>query len=58
MSESGTEDKLPRGYLPIWSISQAPIAVGVVLLMQITYYATEVVGLSPALIGAILMGSN
>jgi sugar (glycoside-pentoside-hexuronide) transporter len=29
-----------------------------VLLMQITFYATEVLGLSPGLIGAILMGTK
>jgi GPH family glycoside/pentoside/hexuronide:cation symporter len=63
MSKESTENrdvsqKLPRGYLPIWSISQAPIAVGMLLLMQITFYATEVVGLNPALIGAILMGTK
>jgi GPH family glycoside/pentoside/hexuronide:cation symporter len=58
MSKGNSENKLPRGYLPIWSISQAPIAVGMLLLMQVTFYATEVVGLSPALVGAILMGTK
>jgi GPH family glycoside/pentoside/hexuronide:cation symporter len=58
MSKGNSENKLPRGYLPIWSISHAPISVSMVLLMQITFYATEVVGLSPALVGAILMGTK
>lgn len=57
-NKSGGKNKLPRGYLPIWSVSQAPIAVGMLLLMQVTFYATEVVGLSPALVGAILMGTK
>jgi hypothetical protein len=46
MSKGNNENKLPRGCLPIWSVSQAPIAVGMLLLMQVPFYATEVVGLT------------
>ncbi|GHV82447.1 hypothetical protein AGMMS49991_10050 [Spirochaetia bacterium] len=58
MAKPDNPNKLPRGYFPIWSISGASSAVGMILLMQITYYATEVVGLPPALVGAILMGTK
>jgi Na+/melibiose symporter-like transporter len=58
VSKDNSESKMPQGLLPIWSVSQAAVAASMVVLMQITFYATEVLGLSPGLIGAILMGTK
>ncbi len=52
------EQKLPRGFLPAWSSRGVALAINVVLLMQITYYATDVVGLSASLIGTLLLASK
>lgn len=51
-------EKLPRGFLPAWTTRGTALAINVVLLMQLTYYATDVVGLSAKLVGAIMLASK
>lgn len=57
---SGTKEgkKKNRGYVPAWCSRGISLAVNTVLLMQITYYATESVGLSAGLIGTLLLVSK
>ncbi|MDR1469662.1 MAG: MFS transporter [Spirochaetaceae bacterium] len=63
IQENGSSSKLSRGHLTAWHVlawnSRAvSVAISVVLLMQITYYSTEVVGLSAALVGTIFLVSK
>lgn len=48
------EGKLPFGTTPAWSSRSISVAVGIVLLGQVSFYATESVGLSAAIVGTIL----
>jgi GPH family glycoside/pentoside/hexuronide:cation symporter len=51
-------EKVPRGYTPAWISRALSLSVNVILLMQITYYATDFAGLSATLVGALLLGSK
>ena len=51
-------DKLPRGYIPAWASRAVSIAVNVVLIMQVSFYATDVLGMNPALVGALFLGAR
>lgn len=53
-----TSNKVPRGYIPAWTTRTVALAINFVLMMQITYYGTEVVGLSPGMIGTVLLASK
>jgi sugar (glycoside-pentoside-hexuronide) transporter len=53
-----TSNKVPRGYIPAWSTRTVALSFNFVLLMQITYYATDVVGLSAGMIGTLLLASK
>jgi GPH family glycoside/pentoside/hexuronide:cation symporter len=56
--ERKTKDRMPLYYVPAWSSRSVSYAVDVVILMQITYYATDVMGLSAGLIGTLLLASK
>lgn len=58
MSVAKDGRKKNRGYVPAWCSRGVSLAVNTVLLMQITYYATESVGLSAGLIGTLLLVSK
>ncbi len=58
MGKENQNEKLPRGYLLAWTSRGVSLAVNVVLLMQITYYATDVVGLSAGMVGTIFLLSK
>jgi GPH family glycoside/pentoside/hexuronide:cation symporter len=61
MSESEksmVKEKIPRGYLVAWSSRAVSLAVNIIFVMQLTYYATDFVGLSAGLVGALLLGSK
>jgi GPH family glycoside/pentoside/hexuronide:cation symporter len=53
-----SKDRLPFGITPLWSTRALSVAVYVVLLMQLTYYATEVLGLGAAVVGTVLLLSK
>lgn len=50
--------KLRKGFTPLWSSRGLSLGIGIMFLAQITYYATEVVGLSPGVVGTLLMASK
>lgn len=50
--------KLPFGFTPLWSSRSVSVAVSIVLLAQVTYYVTEVVGLSVGVAGTIFLVSK
>lgn len=51
-------NKLRFGTTPLWSSRSIALGVGIMFLGQITFYATEVVGLSAAVVGTLLMVSK
>jgi Na+/melibiose symporter-like transporter len=50
--------KLPRGFLPAWSTRSVSLAVSMVLLMQVVFFATETLRMDAAFIGALLLASR
>jgi GPH family glycoside/pentoside/hexuronide:cation symporter len=61
MSESvkkPIEDKMPAGYIPAWASRAFSLAVNFILLMQVTYFATDFVGLSAGLVGVLMLASR
>lgn len=52
------EHKLRFGFTPLWASRSIALGVGTMFLGQITYYSTEVVGLSAAVVGTLLMASK
>jgi GPH family glycoside/pentoside/hexuronide:cation symporter len=51
-------EKTPCGYTLAWASRALSLAVNFILLMQITYFATDFAGLSAGLVGALLLGSK
>jgi GPH family glycoside/pentoside/hexuronide:cation symporter len=47
-------EKLPRGYTLAWATRGLSLAVNVLFMMQVTYYATDFAGLGVALVGTLL----
>ena len=45
-------------FYPLWASKSVSVAMGGMLIIQFTYYATEYVGLSPAIVGIILLLSR
>lgn len=50
--------KLPRGYMAAWSTRGISLGVYMVLFMQITYFATESLGMDVSLVGILLLASR
>lgn len=51
-------EKLPRWLKWIWSMRGLAFSINTVLMLQITYYCTDILGLAPALVGTMLMASK
>ena len=54
----GTKTIGKKAYPWAWCARGVALAVNTILLMQITYFGTDFVGLSPALIGTLLLVSK
>ena len=51
-------EKLPGWLKWIWSIRGLAFSINTVLMLQITYYCTDMLGLAPTLVGTMLMASK
>ncbi len=51
----GAREKLPFWLYPVWAANGTVMAIGSVLIGYATFYCTDVLGLSPALIGIIML---
>lgn len=51
-------EKLPGWLKWVWSIRGLSFGINTVLMMQITYYCTDILGLAPTLVGSMLMASK
>lgn len=51
-------ERLPGWLKWVWSMRGLAFSLNTVLLLQITYYCTDMLGLSPGLVGGLLMGSK
>ena len=54
----GAREKMPMWYSMIWSTRGISAAINVVILMQITYYCTDILGLNAAVIGTLFLVSK
>lgn len=50
--------KMPLWYTPAWASRSISVAISVILMMQVTYYSTEVLGLGSGVVGVILLVSK
>lgn len=50
--------KMPFWYTPAWASRSISVAISVILMMQVTYYSTEVLGLGAGIVGIILLVSK
>lgn len=51
-------EKLPGWLKWVWSMRGLAFGINTVLMLQITYYCTDMLGLAPALVGTMLMASK
>ncbi len=51
----GLRDKLPAWVYPSWASSGSAVAISTVMIGYATFYCTDVLGLSPAIIGVIML---
>lgn len=51
----GAREKLPFWLYPVWATNGTVMAIGSVLIGYATFYCTDVLGLSPAIIGIIML---
>ncbi|MDR2477380.1 MAG: MFS transporter [Treponema sp.] len=51
-------NKMPAWYVLAWNSRALSVAIGTVVLMQLTYYSTEVAGLGAALVGTLFLASK
>ena len=54
----GAREKMPLWYGLVWSTRGISAAINVVILMQITFYCTDILGLSAAVIGTLFLVSK
>lgn len=52
------KDKMPFWFIPAWSTRSISAGVSVVVMMQLTFYSTDVLGLPTALVGTIFLVSK
>jgi GPH family glycoside/pentoside/hexuronide:cation symporter len=52
------KEKMPKGYIPAWASRALSMAVNVILLMQVTYFATDFAGISAGLVGVLMLASR
>lgn len=51
-------ERLPRWFKWIWSMRGLAFGLNTVLMLQVTYYCTDMLGLKPGLVGTMLMASK
>ena len=54
----GARQRMPIWYGGIWSTRGIAAAINVVLVVYVTFYSTDLLGLNPAIIGGILLASR
>lgn len=54
----GAREKLPLWFGLAWSSRGIAASINVILLGYVTYYCTDLLGLNPGIVGAILLGSK
>lgn len=54
----GAREKMPLFYGLAWSTRGISAAINAVLIMQISFYCTDILGLNAGIIGALLLGSK
>ena len=54
----GARQKMPIFYGLAWSTRGISAAINAVLLMQITFYCTDILGLKAGIVGGMLLGSK
>ena len=54
----GARQRMPLWYGGLWSTRGIAAAINVVLVVYVTYYSTDLLGLNPAIIGGILLASR
>jgi GPH family glycoside/pentoside/hexuronide:cation symporter len=53
-----SQNKMPAWYILAWNSRAVSSAVNVVILLQITYFSTDIVGLDPGLVGTLFLVSK
>ncbi|WP_346908474.1 MFS transporter [Faecalicatena orotica] len=51
-------EKLPRYVKWAWTSRGLSLAINVILIMQLTYYCTDMLGMAPLLVGTLLLASK
>lgn len=54
----GARQRMPLWYGGLWSTRGIAAAINVVLVVYVTYYSTDLLGLNPVIIGGILLASR
>jgi Na+/melibiose symporter-like transporter len=54
----GARDKLPFWYTAVWSVRDVSLVACTILIAYVTFYSTDVLGLSATLVGMLLMVSK
>ena len=57
-STTSENEVLPKWFKWLWSLRGLSVGLNSVIMLQITYYCTDMLGLSAVLVGAMLMGSK
>ena len=55
MNPVKNNEKLPFSFIPLWASKSISVGMSGLLMMQFTFYATDVVGLDTGLVGALLL---
>lgn len=51
-------NKVPTKLMLAWNSRSVSMAISVVLMMQVTYYSTEILGIGSAAVGALFMAAK
>ena len=54
----GARQRMPIWYGAVWSTRGIAAAINVVLVVYVTFYSTDLLGLNPTIIGGILLASR
>lgn len=49
---------LPKYFKWVWTSRGVSLGINVILIMQLTYYCTDMLGMTPALVGSLLLASK
>ncbi len=59
LGQDGAErEKLPVWFAPAWSTRAISLAVNVVLISYLAFYCTDMLGMNPTTVGAVLLVSK